>query len=231
MFSQIEKNYQKKLHARRFLMHFWPRAILVVMFFLLLDFMLGLKHWITYISVVAILLIVVALFFAKEVQLAGREFETVRGSKGFKNKLKAYYAADDKRRINNLAQNLAEHAIRTKSDLETTLTFYQSRLPQNVKPNFLEWFLTTIVTLASILVVAYNDEAGSINVREFESALVIAVIILVPFIIVKVITTIVSLSHINTDTILVEDLAYICVHYEEFEATLAQRSRLDSRDT
>lgn len=224
MFSEIEKQYKKGLQQRRFLAYYWPWAILIVATAILLDFGLGYNRWLVYGCAVLTLLILVLIFFMRDLHRASRSFHTVRDSKGITAKKSAYFAADDERRISMLADDLARHHINTKDDLALTLSYYQGRLPENTRPNLLSWILTAVITLVSIVVVAYDDSIGTINLRKlipiFFSTVTVAAIILTPFIIARIISALISNSRSKVETILVEDLAYIYVNYEKYRHQL-----------
>lgn len=135
------------------------------------------------------------------------------------------FVADDRRHLENLLDDLARHKIQTKDDINLTLNFFQSRLPGNAKPNLIGWVLTAVIALPSIVIVAYDDLIGTINLHKlipiFASTRVVALIILMPFIIVKIISAVMSISRNKVDTSLVEDLAYIYVHFDEYQAKLS----------
>lgn len=56
----------------------------------------------------------------------------------------------------------------------------------------------------------------------FGSTAVVALIILTPVIIAKIISTAMSISRNKIDSSLVEDLAYIYVHFEKYQTRLSE---------
>ena len=224
MFSEIEKEYRKGLQEKRFVMYYWPYAIIITVIAIILDFGLKYNRWLVYGGAVTALLVLVLIFFARESRQASRSFQTVRESKGNRAKATAYFAADDQRRRKNLVADLAQHHIQTKDDIELALNYYQARLPGNTKPNLLSWIITAIITLVSVVIVAYDDTIGTIDLHKLVpiliSAITAAAIILTPFIIAKIISTLISSSRTRVETILVEDLAYIYVNYEHYQQQL-----------
>ncbi len=229
MFSDIEKEYKKGLQEKRFFAFYWPRVFLVVILALCLDFLLNINRWIVYGLLVAVLLLLILFFFARDFYRANKNLAAVRQNKGAVAKMRAYFDADDIVRINNLVLDLARHDIRTKRDLELTLDYFQTRLPANTRPNLFEWVLTALITFSSIVVVTYDDTIGAISVQKListvGSTLVVALIILTPLILAKIISTSISSSRNKVDTILVEDLAYIYIHFEDYQKTLEHRPR------
>lgn len=175
---------------------------------------------------VVVFCILVIIFLLWEYRQASKLFRSVRESKSFATKLTAYYRADDQRRIDNLLDDLARHRINTKDKLSLTLSYFQSRLPSETKPNLLGWVLTAVITLSSIVIVAYDSSIGTINLHRlisvFGSTAVVALIILTPVIIAKIISTAMSISRNKVDSSLVEDLAYIYVHFEKYQARLSE---------
>ncbi len=224
MFSEIEKEYKKGLQQKRFLAYYWPCATLVVILALVFAFIFDSISWIIYGCALVLLLVLVAIFFAWELHYATKTFQSVRRSKSLSAKIAAYIIADDKKRIDNLIADLARNDIRTKENLRLTLDYFQSRLPYIAKTSILSWVLTAVITLSSIVIVAYDDSVGTISLQRlipiFSSTLAVALIILTPFIIVRIISAAISSSRSKVDATLVEDLAYIYVHFELYRTKL-----------
>lgn len=226
MFSDIEKEYKKGLQEKRFIAYYWPRALIIILVAVLMSFVIGLHRWLVYGCAVMVFVGVGVAFFIKEYYHAHKTMENVRQSKGFSTKLSEYYRVDDSRRINKLIEDLARHNLRTKADLEIAIDYYQSRLPTNTKPNLLEWIFTAVITLSSIVIVTYDSSIKSISLNRLVAILaptvIVALIILTPFIIAKLITAGISSSRNKVDTSLVEDLAYIYVNFEKYQQRLKE---------
>lgn len=224
LFSEIEREYKKGLQQKRFIAYYWPCAALVVVLAIVFALVFSSLRWLIYGCAVIIFCMLAIAFLVWEYHHAGKLFRSVRISKTFSAKLAAYYIADDKRRIDNLVDDLARHQIRTKDDILLTLNYFQTRLPGNTKPNLLGWVLTAVITLSSIVIVAYDGSIGTINLHRlipiFGSTLVVALLILTPVIIAKIISTTMSISRNKIDSSLVEDLAYIYVHFDQYHERL-----------
>lgn len=225
MFSDIEKQYKKGLQERRFVAFYWPKAIIIVILAVLIDVLFHLDRWLVYGCTVVILLALVVFFFVRDFRRASQSISEIRQAKGLSAKLGTYIDADDAIRVNNLLADLAQHGLRTKRDLEIALDYFQTRLPASTKPNFLEWALTAVITLSSIIIVTYDDAVGTIDTHKLISALgstlLVALVFLTPFIIAKIISALISSSRNKVDTALVEDLAYIYVHFDKFSDKLS----------
>lgn len=228
MFDEIEKSYQKGLQQNRFSAYYWPRAAIVVIIAIILDALLGFHRWVVYICAVVVLAILVLSFFIRDYYRAHKTIATVRETRGTSAKLAAYYEADDLRRIDDLVIDLAHHNLRTKADLELALSYYQSRLPSNSRPNILEWIFTAIITLSSIVIVTYDNSINTINIRRlfsvFAPTIIVVLIILTPLIIAKLISAGISSSRNKIDTSLVQDLAFIYVNFDRYRDHLAENS-------
>lgn len=220
MFEDIEKEYRRGLQDQRFRRFYWWRAGLVVVAAIIIHQVFKINFWIIYGIAVIILVGLIIRFFGREFRVAYQGFPEIQEAKGIVEKLRVYFAADDAMRIENLTRELKTYNIYTKENLKLALDYYQSRLPVVQRPNVLEWVITTVITLSSIVVVAYDDEIGAINFKilfaKFSSALMVAAIIITPFLLTKIISAAISKSRNKIDTILVEDLAYLYVNFEKF---------------
>lgn len=227
MFDDIEREYEKDLQEKRFLAYYIPRAIVVSLVAILLVIIVKFD-WLVYLCALVLFLSVVVVFFIKEYRHAHKTVKAVRDSTGLNAKILAYNNADDSRRINKLVVDLAKHRIHTRDDLLLVLDYFQSRLPSNSKPNLLEWIFTAVVTLSSVVLVTYDDSINAINMHRLAAVLVptiiVALIILTPFIMAKAIATGIAKNRNKAETSLVQDLAYIYVNFEKYQTKLLRCS-------
>lgn len=228
MFSDIEREYKKALQQKRFFVYYWPKVVFIVIIAVLCDLGLGVNRWLAYGCTVVVLILLVAYFFLHELRVANKTIPSVRSAKGISAKIHAYNLADDALRIQNLADDLARHDINTKDDLGLTLEYFQTRLPSNSRPNLLAWILTAVITVSSVIIVAYDNALGTVDIQKlisvFVSTAAIALVILTPFILAKFISAGISNSRNKVDTSLVEDLAYIYVHFEDYRGSLSKKT-------
>lgn len=225
MFSEIEKKYRKDLQERRFSAFYWPRAIIVVALALLADFTLGLNRWIVYGVMVALLLLFVAFFFIRDWRRSLLRVDPEKLQQtSRRRRAKVVLKSDDEIRINNLLADLKKHNIRTKDDLEITINYFERSRPVISKPSIPEWTLSIAVTLSSIVLLAYDTDTGVINTQRFittfGSTTTIAIAILTPAIISKLISSRISATRTKADASLTEDLAFIYVNFEQYRSQL-----------
>lgn len=220
MFSEIEKEYRKSVQERRYWAYYikWAVPITVVAAVLSLVFrhLYGVILFVTTVLLVGILI----TFIVHDIKATEEMVRAVRRKRGVIAKLQSYFETDDAMRVNNLVTNLAKHDIRTKEDLKLAIEYYESRLPMNTKPNLMDWILTTIVTVASVALVAYDEATSTIDVQKFLnvfiSALIVAAICITPILVFKIVRYALSRFRNRVDTILVEDLAEIYVNFEGY---------------
>ncbi len=225
MFSEIEKEYKKGLQERRFFAYYWPRAIFIAALALVCDLAFRFNRWLVYGIMVLFLILFIAMFFLRDFRygLAHVEPEKLRKT-ARKHHMKVILEADDEIRINNLVADLRRHNLRTKSDLELAINYFERNRPVASKPNLLEWTLSIAVTLSSIVLLAYDTETGVINAQKFISAfgstMTIALVVLTPAIIAKFISARISAARTKVDSFLTEDLAFIYVNYAQYKEQL-----------
>lgn len=225
MFSEIEKKYRKDLQERRFSAFYWPRAIIVVALALLADFTLGLNRWIVYGVMVALLLLFVAFFFIRDWRRSLLRVDPEKLQQtSRRRRAKVVLKSDDEIRINNLLADLKKHNIHTEADLEIAINYFERSRPVISKPSIPEWTLSIAVTLSSIVLLAYDTDTGVINTQRFittfGSTTTIAIAILTPAIISKLISSRISATRTKADASLTEDLAFIYVNFEQYRSQL-----------
>lgn len=221
MFSEIEKEYRKSVQERRYWSYYIKWAVPITGIVLILSILFHHLYWVIYSIMTVFLLSLVIVFIVREIRTSDEIARVVRRKKGIIAKLQSYFETDDTIRVNNLVTNLAKHDIRTKEDLKLAIEYYESRLPMNTKPNLMDWILTTIVTVASVALVAYDEATSTIDVQKFLnvfiSALIVAAICITPILVFKIARYVLSRFRNRVDTILVEDLAEIYVNFEGYE--------------
>lgn len=220
MFSEIEKEYRKSVQERRYLAYYVWRAVPITVAAIVLSLIFREWYLVIYIATIVILAILAVVFFIRDVREVDDTVKTIRRKKGVKAKLKNYFEIDNTMRVNSLVEVLNRHGINTKEDLKVVLGYFESRLPITTKPNLVNWVLTTIVTVASVAIVAYDEVTSTINVRKFLSvfisALVVAVMCITPVLVFRIARYAMTRFRNRVDTILVEDLAYIYINFEKY---------------
>ena len=225
LFSEIEKEYKKGLQERRFFRYYWPRAIILIAIALALDFGININRWLVYGVMVVLLIFFIIMFFVRDYQRGVRNVGAEKVRQTSRNKrFKLLMKADDEIRISNLITDLRKHNLRTKADIEITMTYFERNRPVASKPNLLEWTLSIAVALSSIVVLAYDEQTGMIDgskfLSTFGSTMVIAQVFLMPAILAKIISARIASARTKVDSFLVEDLAFIYVNYEHFRKYL-----------
>lgn len=224
MFSEIEKQYKKGLQERRFSAYYWPRAVIIVILALVADFGFGIDRWLVYGITVALLMLFVMIFFIRDIRSSLKELSAKQKTRS-RPSLAMYLEYDDRLRIDNLILDLARHNLRTKTDLELAITYFERQRPVSTKPNLLEWTLSVAVAMSSVILLAYDTETGTIDGQKFVSAfgstLAVALIVLTPVILAKIISSRIAVHRSKVDNFLIEDLAFLYVNYDKFKDRLA----------
>ncbi len=227
MFSDIEREYKKNLTEldHRFKSYYWPWAVVVLSLALAADFLLKWNRWLVYGAVVAALAVLVALFFFQDYH---RERKKLPQKTPQYTRREIYTNTDDKHRIEKLIVDLRKYNLTTRDDIKTALEYFERKMPVADKGSLLEWLATAVIALASIVILAYDDELGGVNVQRFigmfGSAFAFSLALLAPIVIGKAISLRVNGSQAELDARLVEDLAFVYVNYQDFEKNLNEKS-------
>lgn len=224
MFSEIEKTYKQGLTQVRFKTYYLPRAILTVLIALLVNFGFGINRWLVYGVSTIVLFIFVIIFFVADFWRIVRTTPELQKTRGLLLKLRKYYKIDNERRLKNLLKDLREHGVDTKTKLELAINYYEIHRPVRAKPGLLEWTLSAVVALSSTTMIAYDETTNAVDLDKLFATIVptfeVALMLLSPIIILKIIKLLIEKSRTKLDSGLVEDLAHIYMYYERFEKSL-----------
>ncbi len=223
MFSDIEKEYKKNLTEldHRFKTYYWPWAVAVVALALVADFILKWNRWVIYGTIIAILGVLVIIFFFRDFY-----HERKKLPKKVPNytRREIYIDTDDKLRIDKLVVDLRKYHLTTKDDIRTALDYFERRMPVKDKGGSLEWLVTALIALVSIVILAYDDDLGGVNLQRFAgmfgSAFALSLALLAPIVVGQAISVRVNGSQTELDSRLVEDLAFVYVNYDDFKEKL-----------
>lgn len=220
MFDDIEKSYYKDLSEKRFWRFYIWRAIILVAIALVLVYYFHWNNWLVSAVLGILLLGLVLYFFWREIHRAVDK----TGKHTLREKLILYHDNDDYTRLNNLLLILHRYNIRTKDDLKLILNHFENRQPTPTKPNILEWVVSVMITLVSVVVIAYNESTRSIDMGKLTTILIttasFALVVLMPFLIIAVARAAAQTRRAKTDYILIEDLSYIIINFEKYSSQL-----------
>lgn len=216
MFTEIERAYRKGLREQRFSVYYWPKALITIVLTIVLVYGLGFQDWVVYILATAILLGFAIYFLIKDV----REIIGERPDLTLYARLRTYFVEDDEVRISNLLVDLYEHGLEEKSDLKLAIDYFERRRPILTRPSLLEWLLSAIVALASLIVIVYDESTGVIDNVKFSAILgatfELSLVVILPIFAVRLFMAHTDSVRRKLDSILVEDLAYIYVNFDEY---------------
>lgn len=216
MFSEIEKEYRKGLPELRFRAYYARLAIPLMIAAYLASRAFNISSWLTATIMGALLLIIVIMYLVKDIRSLSKY------EKGMKLRqwLANYNQADEKRRLDSLMVSLRKNNLNTKDDIKLALDHFEQRVPAPSHPSMLEVILSVSVALMSVVVLAYDEENNIVDFAKFWnllwSTLSVVFVILVPVVVIGAIVRKLIFSHTKIEVILVEDLAYIYVNYDQF---------------
>ncbi len=220
MFNDIEKSYRKDLSEKRFWRFYTWRAAVLVVIALVLVYYFHWNNWAVSAGLGVLLVGLILYFFWREIHRAVDKL----GKHTLREKLMLYHDNEGYMRLNNLLLILHKYNIRTKDDLKLVLNHFESRQPTPTKPNVLEWVVSVMIALVSVVVIAYNESTRSIDIGKLTTILIttvsFALVVLMPVLVIAIARAAIQTRRAKTDFILIEDLAYIIINFEKYSSQL-----------
>lgn len=216
MFSEIEKEYKKGLPELRFRAYYARLAIPLMVAAYLASKAFNINSWLTAAIMGVLLLMFVIMYLIKDIRSLSKYEKGMKLSKWLAN----YNQADEKRRLDSLIVSLRKNHLNTKDDIKLALDHFEQRVPAPSHPSILEIILSVSVALMSVTTLAYDEENRAIDFTKFWNilwpTLSVIFIVMVPVVIIAALVKKLIFSHTKIEVILVEDLAYIYVNYDQF---------------
>lgn len=204
MFSDIEKKYKKIEHNFVFSFFYWISALGIAIIVLFISNLCNFTNHLT-IIIFYIIFIITNLLFYK-----------------YYYKKKYSYKKEDK--IRGLIKILNENNIRIKSDIKLAIDYYNSKLPLKIESSFLAWIVSSIISMASLVEIAYDKEENIINYKKLEvvleSTLGFIFVIIIPLIVIKLFLNSFDIPKKEIYSELTDDLSYIYYNHNKYKNEL-----------
>ena len=208
MFNQIERKYKKDSKELSFNISYWVFSCIVIM---------AIVNW------PYIIKIIIELVFALTFVFIYYYIDYKKKAKGIKlkgiaKKIRYYFDEEEKNRIDSLVSSLSKSNINTKDKLEVAINYYNSKKPLKIESSILAWLLSFVVSLASLVAVAYDNSTNTIDYQKLSvvlgSTLGIVLIGIFLTFVTKNIMSQLGFSKKKTCEDLSNDIAFIYFNYE-----------------
>ncbi len=224
MFDAIEKSYKRDAAEQRYNKIYWPLAVILCLVAIIFSYTTSLNIFLIVGVLALVLLAIVVLFFYLDIKKLGQSHAKLRDTNGVIATLRAYFAVNDEARLDNLIKSLRQLNIRTSDDVKVMIEYFEHKLPSPAKPSLFSGTLSLILSIGTLVIVAYDDSINTINVSRLVSVLVptisVAIIILLPFLLAQIVISVMNSIRRKKDTALVEDLIYIYINFATLEKRL-----------
>lgn len=222
MYEIIEKEFKKNNPYKKYRMICWIYFFTIYIFSLAIHFIFDINSWILCIIMYFVLALSIYTYIKNELK-------TFFGKEKFKkNSLKkllyGYVQNLNMITSDRLVKTLKENNINSKDKIKILINYYNRKEPVNTKTSVAQLITNFFITVASIVVIAYNDVTGIIETNRFINVIsftfFIVVITGVLTLAIKLIFRSIFFPKEYFNSSLLEELTYIYINYEEYEAKL-----------
>lgn len=218
MYEIMETKFKKNNPYRIYEVGYWLYYFILNIVVDILNAKLKINNFILVITTSLFFILSISLFiyFKIKINYGKKEFKKY----GFMKLLKKYVQELNTLITKNLIIILKENNVNSKDKIKVLLDYYIKKEPSNAKPNLASVF----VTIASIVVIAYNDVTGVIDLNKlyniFSSTIVITLVLISIGFIIK------SIFFPKESSSLLEELTYVYMNYEEYESMLKKHDTI-----
>ena len=220
MFENIEKEYRKKSKEVKFTMFYWTSAIISTIVFSTSKISDNVKNY-NFITIILLVIIYLIIDYKKTMK---------RNIKSKKNKLfrnlKIYLNILKNGNLSNLITLLKMHNFKTKNDIKLAIDYFNSKRSIRIESSFWGHIVSTLVSIASILAVAYDPITQKIDYTKisviYGTSTGYILIAIVPIILIKLIINNIAFSKEKLHLELSDKLSYIYINFDKFKNQLTK---------
>lgn len=219
MFQDIEKQYKKNFKERQFNLFYWRIAIILITLYICFQNILTIEFLIFIILFPLIIIYFVIDYF--------KTTKNAKKVKGFKNHIILYADECRKQQLNNLIASLKIYNFRTKNDLKLAIDYFNSQKPIKVASSIPGWIVSTSLTLASFVEIAYDKDTKSIDYTKISAILTptlgIILFCIIIFLFIKLTFKFSYFSQESIQSSLADDLTYIYINFNKYKNQLTKK--------
>lgn len=221
MFENIEREYKKNSKERKFNKFYWMSAIILTFIFSIFK---DTKYF-KYCNYIIIFLLVGGYFVFDYIKTMKKA--DIKKGKNFFDNLKKYIIVVKKEHMNNLIMLLKKYNFRTKNDIKLAIEYYNSKRPIKIESNFLGWLISVLISLASIVTIAYDASTQTIDYKKisvvFGTTIGFVIVALIPILLIKILINNITFSKEKLHSELSEDLSFIYINFDKYKNKLTKK--------
>lgn len=229
MYYNIEKEYKKNNPNRAFDLFYWISSISLAIIVICLE-LIGLNGWYLLATFFIILILLIILYTIVD---SKKYLVNQKNVKGVKKRLKLYIDTIDNINIMNLVDILKSNNITTKDKLNQCILHYRKKCSNEIKNSFWGNVITLIITLASFMVVGYDEELRVIDYEKLSVALSSAIgIIIFMYIIIYDLKCFIDGILVPKDKLydeLEDNLTYVYMNFDKYFKNIDKKESVFKR--
>lgn len=222
MYEIIEKEFKKNNPYQKYRIYYWVYFFMIFIVMVTLHFIFKINGWILWIILYFVFILSIYVYVKYKTK---KYFGKERFKKDtFKRLLHTYIQNLNSIITDRLVNTLKENNVNNKDKIRILIDYYNKNKPLNTKLNPLEIIASIFVSLASLVVIAYNDITKQLDINTFVYILyytfIITLFILLPMILIHFIFKSLFLSKEFLNSSLLGELTYIYMNYENYKEKL-----------
>lgn len=221
MFENIEKSYKRNLIDYKFNIFYYKASCGLIFISYLFKISDDIKPYFIFFS-----LIIAGMAYLFAHILTNINKLNINNKISLLDKIKIYFKEEKKGKYVTVIKLLKKYNIKTKSDLKLTIDYFNSKKSIKVESDYLGWIVSFILTVSSLMEIAYDSEKNAINLEKisiiFGYSFKIILSFLIPIILFKRILNQIFISKDFVRTKLIDDLYYIYLNFDKYKNQLSK---------
>ena len=222
MYEKIEKEFKKNNPYKKYRITYWIYCFVLVLIVNLLNIVLKINDWI--LVIITFLIFIISVFMFIYFNIKKNYSKEMFNKYKFIKLLKKYVQNLNLRITKNLIVTLKENNVNSKDKLKILIDYYNRKEPISIKAGFTSVIADLFVTIASIVVIAYNDITKILNtnivIDIIYYSFIVTLIIFILAVMTKYIYRGIFLEKEYYNSSLLDELTYIYMNYDHYKNKL-----------
>lgn len=222
MYELIEKEFKKNNPYKKYRIIYWVYCFILVLIVNLINIVFKINNLVLVIITFLTFIISVFMFiyFKIKKNYSKKKFKKYK----FIKLLKEYVQNLNLTITKNLIVTLKENNVNSKDKLKILIDYYNRKGPISIKTGFTSIIADLFVTIASIVVIAYNDITKILNINTVINivyySLIATLIIFILTVMIKYIYRGIFPQNEYYNSSLLDELTYIYMNYNHYKNKL-----------
>lgn len=225
LYEQIERDYKERRPDRDFNLYYFKYSSIIASVYFIVSLVFKFNFFISILIMTLGIIVILIIYIRKDLNnYLTIEEKNLSVIKKFFLYINHKNDDDEKKELKTIYFLLEKYNIKTKEEIKLIIDYYNVKIPVENKVSILGWIMSAAVSIASFIIIAYDNEKGIIDNTKlfalFNSVFGLILTIIIPILVFKFIISEVTFSKVKLYSELVDKFSYFYINFSLLEESI-----------